>query len=342
MRAVVMRDHQLIVETIPDPDPGPGEVLVRNLACGICGSDLHALKFTEEFVAASEASTGLFNFDTGRDVVMGHEMCVEVIAYGPDTDSRVPVGERAAAMPGLMHDGRFHTVGYSNAYPGAFAEQLLISANMLVPIPDSLSSEHAAMTEPMAVGLHAARAGKLEEGEAAIVYGCGPVGLATIASLKLEGAPTVIAGDFSPKRRELAAALGADVVVDPREQPLGEAYGAVGGSTPAVLFDCVGVPGMIDQLMVEATVHSRIVVAGLCMQSDTIRPTIAITKEINLQFVLGWTTREFVDSAEALGDGRLDVSALVTGRVGLEGVADAFKTLANPEAHAKIVVVPEG
>ncbi|HJN92192.1 MAG TPA: zinc-binding dehydrogenase [Dehalococcoidia bacterium] len=342
MQAVVMRDRKLLVDEVPNPEPGPGQVLVKSLACGICGSDLHALKFAPEFVAASEASTGIFNMDLSRDVVMGHEFCVEVLAYGPDTEARIPVGERAAAMPGLLHEGHNYAVGYCNDFPGGYAEQLLVTANALVATPDSLPSEHAAMTEPMAVGIHAVRKGNIQDGEAVVVYGCGPVGLATIGALKMDGVETIIAGDFSPKRRELAAAMGADVVVDPRETPLAAAYREARGDAPAVLIECVGVPGMLDLAILEATVGSRIVVAGLCMQEDTIRPAIAINKEINLQFVLGWTAREFIESAEALSSGKLDVSPLVTGRIGLNEVAEAFETLGNPEAHAKIVVLPNG
>jgi threonine dehydrogenase-like Zn-dependent dehydrogenase len=109
---------------------------------------------------------------------------------------------------------------------------------------------------------------------------------------------------------------------------------------PAVFFECVGVTGMLLDLMRKAPRGARIVVAGVCMDDDTIRPLLGINKELSLQFVLGYTPGEFMDTLAALADGRIDVAPLVTGRVGVEGVAQAFRDLANPDEHAKILVEP--
>src|SRR5919108_5408834 len=102
MRAVVMRDRKLVVAEVPVPEPGTGEVLVRTLACGICGSDLHALKHAELFANAYRRADGTALLDLGRDVVMGHEFCAEVVDHGPQTERRLKVGTRVCSMPVLL------------------------------------------------------------------------------------------------------------------------------------------------------------------------------------------------------------------------------------------------
>jgi threonine dehydrogenase-like Zn-dependent dehydrogenase len=173
-----------------------------------------------------------------------------------------------------------------------------------------------------------------------MVFGCGPVGLAVIAALRLRGVEPIIAGDFSPMRRALAQKMGAHVVVDPRERRLIDAYREAADLRPAAVFECVGVPGVLKDVMRQAPRGAKIVVAGVCMEDDTIRPMLGINKELSLQFVLGYTPLEFADTLAALADGRIDVSPLVTGSVGVEGVAQAFRDLASPEQHAKIIVEP--
>ena len=98
MRAAVMRDRTLVVADVPVPQPGPGEVLVRTLACGICGSDLHALKHAEKFVE-TERRAGLRVMDLGRDVVMGHEFCAEIVEHGPRTRRALAIGTRVCSRP---------------------------------------------------------------------------------------------------------------------------------------------------------------------------------------------------------------------------------------------------
>src|SRR5580693_573425 len=105
MRAAIMRNKKLVVDDIPVPEPGPGEVLVKTLACGICGSDLHALKFADKLVAAVKASGGgAFAMDLSRDVVMGHEFCVEITDYGPNTQKRLKAGARVCSFPILIRN----------------------------------------------------------------------------------------------------------------------------------------------------------------------------------------------------------------------------------------------
>jgi threonine dehydrogenase-like Zn-dependent dehydrogenase len=107
-----------------------------------------------------------------------------------------------------------------------------------------------------------------------------------------------------------------------------------------VIFECVGVPGVIDEIIGSAPMYSRVVVVGVCMEPDRIRPGMAINKEIDLRFVLGYTPLEFRDALHLLADGKVDAAPMITGTVGLEGVAGAFDALADPERHAKILIDP--
>ena len=321
---------------VDQPEPAEGEALVKVLACGICGSDLHFVRFGEDIVKGSMGSgNGRFAPDLGRDIIMGHEFCVEVIGYGPNTSGPVGIGDRVTSVPSRG--------AYSNDFPGGYGEYMVLDASMLLPVADSVETEHAATTEPMAVGVHAVRAAQLSGDEPTVVYGCGPVGLATVASLRNEGAGVIIASDFSPRRRELAGIMGADVVVDPRETPpiaALEQRGYTAGSE-VVMFDAIGVKGTIALLMREAPSRgARLVIVGVCMQEDTIIPMAGIEKEIQLKFVLGYTPDEFAETLGAITSGGIRPAPIVTGRVGLDGIEGAFTTLGDPEEHCTIMVTP--
>ncbi|HJM76087.1 MAG TPA: zinc-binding dehydrogenase [Dehalococcoidia bacterium] len=346
MRAVVMREGELVVDQVPDPVPGEGELLVRTLACGICGSDLHALLRARRIRDGEQSSEDSFLGTTGEDVVMGHEFCAEIIDFGPGTERKLEIGTRVVSVPGLVRPEGRAGIGYSTEWPGGYGELMVLSEQLALPVPDHLSSEQAAMTETMAVGEHAVALARIEDGDVPLVIGCGPVGQAVIAALRLRRLGPIIASDYSAKRRELATIMGADIVVDPAERPAidvwREAADAPEGrdERSALIFECVGVPGMIQGLIDDAPRNSRALIAGVCMEDDVIEPLSAIGKQINLQFVLGYTPEEFAATLRALSTEQIDVAPLITGRVDLDGVDGAFKTLADPESHAKIMVVP--
>lgn len=358
MRAAVMRNKKLVVDELPTPEPGPGEVLVKTLACGICGSDLHALKHAEKLVDSVRRTGGAFLMDLGRDVVFGHEFSAEIVDHGPGATKQFKAGTRVCSMPVILRPDGISTVGYSNDHPGGYGEYMRLSEMLLLPVPNGLSSEHAALTEPMAVGLHAVEKARLEKHDVPLVVGCGPVGLAVIAALKIRGAAPIVAADFSSRRRELAVAMGADVVVDPAKGSPYESWGQIAAwpnpdeapplppwmpgppLRPQVVFECVGVPGVIEQIMASARPAARVIVVGVCMERDAFEPMYGINKELSVQFVLAYTPAEFAETLGLIADGKLPVEPLVTGKVGVEGVAGAFEALASPERHAKILVEP--
>jgi 2-desacetyl-2-hydroxyethyl bacteriochlorophyllide A dehydrogenase len=340
MRASVLRDGRMIYrDDVPDPVPESGQVLVGVRACGICGSDLHfaahgakVVELTEQMTGGADGTGGM-GIDLNRDVFMGHEFCGEILEAGPDTKTHPP-GTLVTSIPVLLSARGFEPIVYSNSTIGGYAERMLLSAPLLVPIPNGLDFKHAALTEPMAVGLHAVNKSNIQPGETALVLGCGPIGISIIAALRLRGVETIVASDFSSKRRQLAAVMGAHQTVDPAEDSPFDTVKA------AVVFEAIGVPGIIDDVMRRARRATRLVVVGVCMEPDTVHPFFAIPKEINIQFVVTYDPTEFAESLRAIADGDIDVFPLITGEVSLDGVGQAFDDLADPERHCKILVTP--
>jgi 2-desacetyl-2-hydroxyethyl bacteriochlorophyllide A dehydrogenase len=264
---------------------------------------------------------------------MGHEFSAEILEAGPDTDAPKP-GTVVTSIPVLLSATGFEPIIYSNTMIGGYADRMLLSAPLLLPVPNGLDPRYAALTEPMAVGLHAVNKSAIQPGEVALVLGCGPIGIAIIAALRHRGVENIVASDFSPKRRNLAETMGAHAVVDP-------AQGSPFDSTkPAVVFEAVGVPGIINDVMRRAPMGSRLVVAGVCMEPDTVLPFFGTAKEISVQFVFAYDPQEFADTLRAIAEGDIDVAPVITGEVGLDGVGAAFDELAHPDAHCKILVTP--
>ncbi|MFT7602059.1 MAG: threonine dehydrogenase-like Zn-dependent dehydrogenase [Acidimicrobiales bacterium] len=341
MKAAILRAGAMVVEELPDLTPGPGQVQVEPIACGICGSDLHTVVHSHDLVASAKAAgMSVFDYNPDQDLVMGHELSVRVTGLGEGVSS-IAEGDEFTAMPYLRTPAGRVYPGYSNIYPGGYSSQMLLSPGGLLPIPNGLDPALAALTEPMAVGLHAVEESSIELGRAALVVGAGPVGLAVIAALSASGIEPIIAADFSPTRRGVAAAMGAHQVIDPAIESIFDAWAAATDrSTPPVVFDAVGVPGMIDQLMQSAPTRSEILVVGLCIPPDNFHPSFGVYKQLSLKFVLGWSPEEFATSLHNLAEGNIDGSTLVTGEVGIDGVPQAFADLADPEQHVKILVRP--
>jgi threonine dehydrogenase-like Zn-dependent dehydrogenase len=343
MRAVTCHEGQLEVEDVADVTPTEGQVLLDVERCGICGSDLHARLHCDE-TAGDVAALGYDGFmRSDQRVVMGHEFVGTVADYGPRTKALWPVGTRLVALPVLRAGGSVHLTGLSEQAPGGYAEQVLVTASMAMRVPDGLEADRAALTEPMAVALHAVRRGRVGARDTAVVIGCGPIGLAVILMLKATGVRHVIASDFSSGRRS----LGLDAMDKLRAVPLlpwARVMRAAekAGATPRgpVVFECVGVPGMIEHIVSSTPLLSRVVVVGVCMGEDSFRPSMAINKELELRFAFAYDPSEFHQALQWIASGKVDVAPLVTGTVGLDGVAGAFEALGDPDRHAKILVDP--
>jgi threonine dehydrogenase-like Zn-dependent dehydrogenase len=278
-------------------------------------------------------------FEPHLDTVMGHEFCCEVVELGAGCDN-LKIGDIVVSLPVAFDPAGLHPLGFSNIYNGGYAELMVLNEMVGIKVPSGLGADIAAMTEPLAVGVHAVAKSRITNHESAIVLGCGPVGLACIAELKMRGIGPIVAADFSSKRRSLAELIGADVVVDPRDTPAIEAWRASDGVRTPVIFEAVGVPGMIDQAMRIAPKDARILVVGACMQEDRFHPMLGIGRELTLQFAFGYEPGEFSAALTSIADGRVDLAPWLTATVGIDGIPQAFRDLANPEQHAKIMVTP--
>lgn len=380
MKAVICKDSELSVVEREPLRPAEGQLLIDVTRCGICGSDLHARHHADQVaeVVAEFGYEGMMR--SHQEVVFGHEFCGVVVDHGPKTRRRIKTGTPVVAVPFMRgDDGEVHLTGLSEHAPGAYAEQVVVEQSLAFPVPNGLRPELAALTEPMAVGWHAVRRGEVGKRTPAIVVGCGPIGLAVICMLKARGVRRIVASDFSAARRDLARRCGADVVVDPAVdspykdldkrgyltsatatlelalgsmeklrrlplpwEPVYRAAAALGAEPSGpVVFECVGVPGVIDQIVASVPMATRVVVVGVCMEDDRFRPAMAINKEIDLRFAFAYTPLEYRDTLHMLAEGKVDPAPLLTGTVGLDGVAGAFDALADAETHAKILIDPK-
>lgn len=335
----------VVVDDVPDPVPREHQILVRTLACGICGSDLHFLRFAEQMVALSPEIGRFGGLDLSRDIIMGHEFSAEVVEVGPGVDTGLRRGDVVVSVPvmpvGPAGAQRLEPIGaYSNRWGGGFAELMLLSSSFAIAVPNGLDPRRAALTEPMAVGVHAVNRSGIEAGEAAVVLGAGPVGLAVVAALRRLGAEPIVAAEPGPARRALALTMGAHEAVDPRAEPAVEACRRLAAGKRPVIFEAAGVRGMLDQAVRDAPRFGRILVVGACVEEDAVRPLVAVAKELDVRFSFGYGPGEFSATLRAIADGTFDVAPMVTGEVGIEGVPAAFATLSAPGAHCKILVTP--
>jgi len=145
MRAAIFRNGEIVVDRMAEPKPGPGQVLVKTLACGICGSDLHARQHAPRMVEMAR-KTGRPPMDLSRDVVFGHEFCCEIVDYGPGTERRLKPGTHVCSLPALLTPEGIKGIGYSNDFVGGYAEQMILSEPLLLEVPNGLAPEHAALT----------------------------------------------------------------------------------------------------------------------------------------------------------------------------------------------------
>lgn len=343
MRASVLKDSQFVLETMPRPEPGPGEVLVKVRACGICGSDLHFFKHQRDTIEKARslgADVSELERAYAQGVVLGHEFVGEVVAFGPDTQQALAVGDRVVSMPFVLKDGAPVLIGSNPETTGAYAEYMTLTEALLLKVDSDISTEAAAFVEPLGIAVHAVNKAGMADGAAAVIVGAGPIGLAIAAVLKARGIETIVASDLSPKRRDLVSRMGASHVVNGAEESVIAKAAEAAPGRPLYIFENTGVPGMINQLVLEAPQNAVITVTGIAPAEEAFFPMIAITKELEMKFVIYYSQEEFAEALAMIGDGKLDWQALHTGTVGLGEIPAAFKDLADPERHAKILIDP--
>ncbi|HJM97071.1 MAG TPA: alcohol dehydrogenase catalytic domain-containing protein [Acidimicrobiales bacterium] len=343
MKAMVLRSGELRIDQVPDPTPQSGQIIVKSLCCCICASDLHMVHHAERLATWSREHGGPFDFDPDKDVVLGHEFCGEIVAVGADLARGLSVGDRVVSQPVVFGESGFAVLGYSNEYPGGFGEYLALSESLVLPVPEHMSNETAALVEPLSVGIQYARIANIQDGESPIVIGCGAIGLAVIAAFKEKGIGPVIASDFSPFRRSMAEKMGADKVVDPSdESPIAVWDQATPTGTGCVVVECVGAPGVLGEILISSPWSSRIIVAGQNLEDDTFFTASAHTKGLNVQFGGSPIASDYSNALSAISTGNIDVSAWQTGHVDLDGAIEAIADSTDTERHTRIAIHPHG
>ena len=327
MKAAVVDDrHGLHVVDLPDPTPGPGDLVLSVRACGICGSDLKTV---------GVMPAGL---------VMGHEFCGEVVAAGADVAGAWPEGRLVSALP-LVGCGRCRwclggepthcetvdRIGVGGS-AGAFAEFVRVDAAQSIALPHDVG-DLGALIEPLAVGLHTVVAAELDPGDRVLVVGAGPVGLAVSTWARRLGAGDIVVSDPVPARRAGASSFGASAVVDPSTDELGSGYD--------VVFECVGAAGLIESAVGVIRPQGRVVVAGVCLVPDQLGPGLPLIREATVRWVMYYTRAEFELAARMIAAGDIDAGSFVTGRTALDGIDAAFADLKGGSTqHRKVLVVP--
>lgn len=340
MRAAVFKgpDRKLEIETIDDVRPEPHQLLLKVHHCGVCGSDLH---MTE--------SHSISALPVGS--VMGHEFSGEIIEIGSALKGKFKTGQRVAGFPYIQcgvceackrGDTTFGACTAAKGiglgqHHGAYAEYVTIGANGAHALPDIVSSEEGALIEPLCVGLHAVDMAKMERGATVLVIGAGPVGLAVMLWARFLGARHVIVSERAENRKATAARFGATDAIDPN-QSLTAQVQAIAGKGPDIIFECVGAPGLLNAVMMDAPRGAKIVVAGVCQQMDQILPVIGVVKELTLQFVLGYRPADFDYVIEMIAKDRVEVQHMITDRITLDQLPDAFEALRKPTTQCKVMV----
>lgn len=351
MRAAVLRGGSVEVREIDDPIPGRGQILVRSLACGICASDLH---FMDHPRVDADDDTGLSNHDPDADIVMGHEYCAEIVDYGPGTTRRWAAGTRVSSIPALVVDGGIRVVGQSPEAPGGFGEYFLLTEGMTQVVPSDLPDELVSIADAISVGWSYVKRAAVGAREVPLVIGCGAIGLSAVASLKRLGVGPIVAADFVASRRATAMELGADVVIDPAELSpyAGWRELAYGSPDPVrdimgmldlpgcVVFECVGVPGVLNSIIQGCERASRIFSAGGPPEGDHLATMVAKRKGLNIQFGGGPSLTHWNEAFEEVCSGRLDVAPMFGRTLGLDEVPAALDQARDANGPARLIVVP--
>jgi threonine dehydrogenase-like Zn-dependent dehydrogenase len=335
MKAVVFKEaRKMVVEDVPEPVAGPGEVVVKVKNCGICGSDLHLYQYG--FVPA--------------DTIMGHEATGFVAGVGDGVTDRkegdrvlisyAPCGECERC---LKYNNRFCEKPFSiglGVNPGAYAEYIKVPARMLEPLADDLGMREAALMDPVGCAHHGVARGRMQPGETAVVIGAGPIGLFLLHRLKDIGVEQIILSEPVKRRAELGAELGADVVLDPTKVNIDEEVKKLTDDLgPEAVFECVGLPATTLESVSLVRRSGRVIWVGVCMEKIEFSPMFWMLKNISIELVMGWESTEKVPGyLDFICANQAEMRKSITEIIPLDGVPDAFERLSQPNTEMKIMV----
>jgi 2-desacetyl-2-hydroxyethyl bacteriochlorophyllide A dehydrogenase len=331
MRAAIVQgpDLPLKIETLPDPIPDSGQLVFKIARCGICGTDVH---MTSGHGVQYEAGT-----------VPGHEYAGEVVAVGASV-TRFKVGDRISAMPltgcgecQVCREGMPQFCDQRGLNGGGFAEYAKAGVADCILLPQSLSMDDGALVEPMAVGYHGVAISGMQPGAKVLVIGAGPIGLAAIFWARRFQAGKIAVAARSRAKQHYAELMGCDMFLDP-SRPLAETVVDALGGAPDIIFECAGVPGMLNVSVETVRRRGTVVVLGFCTQPDSFVPAMAVDKEIRFQFSMTYSLKEFEDVARTFDAGHVEARTMISDRVALSDLPDFFERLHHTSDYAKVMI----
>ena len=332
----------LRIADVPDPRPGPGQAVIRVSACGVCGSDLHAT--TPEGDLAR------------RGAVLGHEVTGEIVEIGPDPVGDRTVGDRVYAIP-LGSCGHcphcrldrpeecpnqltFGALGPDEP-DGAYAEYLTVSLSDLLAVPDGVSMDVAALCEPLATGLVCVRQASLQIGDRVLILGGGPIGQAITVWARFFGARRIVVSERVEHRRELGLRLGATDTIDASgDIDVAICFAELTGGEPDVVIEAVGRPGMLNAAIAAVRPQGTVVTGGVCMEPDSFDHLLAYFKEPQIRTARVYTKADNEFIMEMIATGRIDPAPMISHRIGLDALPEAFEALRTPTDQCKVMVMP--
>jgi L-iditol 2-dehydrogenase len=344
MKALVLEDyHRFAYTTAPDPEPGPGEVLIAVRACGVCGSDVHGM----------DGSTGRRR----PPIIMGHEAAGTIAATGANVrgwavgdrvtfDSTISCGACFFCRRGQINlcDNR-RVLGVScedYRQHGAFAEYVAVPQHILYRLPDTLSFEKAAMVEPVSIAFHAVNRTPMALNDAAVVFGAGMIGLLVIQALRLAGCGTIVAVDVDKGKLELAETLGADHGIHAESDTFAEqVLSLTGGRGADRAFECVGIGATVSAAFQCVRKGGSITLVGNLAPRIDFPLQLAVTREITLNGVCA-SQGEYPACLDMIARGAIDVAPLMSAIAPLADGAAWFDRLYNKEPGLmKVVLAPD-
>jgi len=340
MRAAIFHKagSPLSIENVADPTPAPDQVVLEVANAGICGSDLHITQYP-----------GIMPPGT----ILGHEFAGTIAALGAAVTGAWKIGDRVTALPlnacnnceacdshlpALCAQNLF--IGTHPSAPGAYAQYVSARATMLQKLPDGVSFEEGAMVEPLAVAHHIVDIAELPPAASVLVIGAGPIGVAVTLFARAAGARHVVVSERAAGRRQQAAEVGATATIDPNAEDVAAAFARHAGGRPQVVFECVGVPGILRQAVDLVGLRGIVVVAGVVLQEDTFAPVAALAKEVTIRFGQCYTERDFEAVIDAIATAKVNPRPIHTSTVTLDGLPAAFEALRQPSNQCKVLIRP--
>ena len=333
MKAAVFKSigTPLEIEDVKEPEPGKDGVLIEVGRCGICGSDLH---MTEDPV-----------FGVTNGTVLGHEFSGEIVAVGSEVDN-LKTGDLVSVSP-LRGCGKcLRCLSGQPAWcdnmqldGGGYAELAQVTARQCVKLPSAISLEDGALAEPLSVAQHGVNLSGLTPGARVLVIGAGPIGLAAAFWARRLGANHVAVADLNDYQEQRAYEMGATAFFSSQENLVEDVREAIGGP-PDIVYECVGLPGLIEQSVEHVRVKGTVLVLGLCTLPDTFIPFNAVSKEVCIQTSGFFEFPEFCTSIDVLDAGLAATHAMITDTVSLDNMPDTFEALRKRTTQCKVMVKP--